>query len=66
MDLNVKDVLAAFSFRLHFTKAYRGPFLFQPVPPFDHLHASGALVVGAQTAVGGALPGVTGGLNRGG
>src|ERR1035438_6527015 len=40
IDLNVEDMLLAFSLHRHFTKAQRRPFLFQTMPPIKHLPAN--------------------------
>src|ERR1017187_8615058 len=48
IDLNVEDMLLAFSLHRHFTKAQRRPFLFQTVLPIDQLPADRALIGNAQ------------------
>ena len=40
VNMDVKDVLLAFGLHLHFAEAKRSPFLFQAVPPSDHLPAA--------------------------
>src|SRR5208283_3523695 len=52
IDLNVKDMLPAFSLHLHLTKAERAPFLLQTVPPIKYLPADCALIGNAQMVDG--------------
>ena len=53
IDLNVKDMLPAFSLHFYLTKAQRGPFLFQIAFPINHLPADCAFFGNAQMAGGG-------------
>jgi hypothetical protein len=45
-DLNLKFVLAATSFNLHFAEVKRGPIPFQAVQPIDNLPAGCAFIRG--------------------